>query len=319
MRWIRTFFFAAWAAVVVSLGLSACPAQAGEPSALREGPIGGPGPAQALSGEMRRQALASYRQRAAADNDLLSWLGPPPPEWSDEAFMAGMFALLTVKIEDDVAQYFGRGGKKRLDDWPSLFTCKPPDQFGPTPDAEAVAAYLAGPELPGRVVRSLTMEPEAAARFLTGPDLPAGGKEAWLGLVAAAKKGNWQARERIYLKMMQDPAVIFRDNSADLLLHYRLLQLMEWLRAHRIGGLYMHLDTLFRGDRPPPPEADGAMILLVFAALHGGYDAMEQLGRMVYGRNDLPERPTIGQEMRDCARRMMPALFSRPRSVPARP
>lgn len=221
--------------------------------------------------EAHTRAIETYRRAASVNQDELSWLGAMPPQWSDEDYRRKLAAANT-------ALQRAIGGWVVADTDISGFTCQLPEAFGPTPNQPAVLAYL---EQDGRLGRHT---------------------KQWPGLVAAARQGNWMASFQVYVALGEA-------GEDDLVAHYRRLQLMEWLIEKRVGALYFaYISELegsgyFDGDTP-------AIVNLVktYAAMHGSYSAMDQVGSALTNSDD-PQARLLGKRMRACARETMPALF----------
>lgn len=219
--------------------------------------------------ELRERALERYHEAAATNSDELSWLGPLPMQWSDEAYRSRQSALYK-SIERDFEEW-------KPDDL-AAFTCKSPQQFGPVPNQHAVIEYLAQGQ-PGNTQG-----------------------RTWAALVEAARKGNWMARFQIY-------AALGHGHGGDLTRIYRRLQLGEWLEANHVGPLYSSFmkalgATGYFGGQSP----SGDSLPYVYAALHGSYSAMDSVGRTLSFADD-ETKQAVGKRMRDCAREMLPVLF----------
>lgn len=223
-----------------------------------------------------QRALERYQQQATTNSDELAWLGPLPPNWSDEAYTRKLIEV-TDKVKSDLA------GLSPQDVDLTQFECKLPQQFGAVPDQQAVIDYVA----------ELDTVSDAKAKT-----------DTWHALVEAARKGNWQARFQVY-------RALGSRTGDDLVEQYRRLQLLEWLQAQRVGSVYSEfLDALagsgyFDGNGP---SADAPPY--VFAALHGSYSSMDRVGTALSASDD-PKAQAIGKAMRDCARQAMPALFAK--------
>ncbi|MDR0779115.1 MAG: hypothetical protein LBF16_00245 [Pseudomonadales bacterium] len=228
---------------------------------------------QAAEDQQQQQRLEAYRHAAAANDDALSWLGPLPAQWSDEVFAQRATATVEA-ITADIKKF----NPKEI----YQFTCKKPDQFGPTPNAQAVKDYY-----------RLTSD---------HPDESLNGEEVMKHLAEAAKAGNWQARHALYQELG-------RYRQYDLALAWRWLQLREWMLARKSGLLYLEFINELAGsgyfDGPVSLERHPAYVL---AALRGSYTAMDQVGAALKYDSD-KRLQTIGKQMVDCAHRWMPELF----------
>jgi hypothetical protein len=228
---------------------------------------------QAAQDQEQQARLDAYRSAADANDDELAWLGPLPAQWSDEVFAqraAATVEAITADIEKfDVKEIY-------------QFTCKKPDQFGPTSNAQAVKDYY-----------RLTSD---------HPDESLDSDEVMEHLTEAAKAGNWQARNALYLELG-------RYHQHDLVQAWRWLQLREEMLARKSGLLYLEFIEELAGsgyfDGPVSLEYHPAYAL---AALRGSYTAMDKVGAALeYDSDEQLQR--IGKQMVDCAHRWMPELF----------
>jgi len=203
---------------------------------------------QQVEQERMQGRLAQYRKAALANDDELAWLGPLPPEWSEDELNDRMNAVYT-QIRNGITPPL-KGFD--LEQAVLSFECKPPSAFGPTPDASAVTTYL-------KSLRDDVSEEEQT--------------RAWKGLLEAGRQGNWQARLFIYWKL---ESIIWQAHPEDNpVLFWRYLQLLEWMAAH-------HAAILEKEAADAVPCLDGRCIykgnyttpFYVLAAVDGDYSSM---------------------------------------------
>lgn len=201
--------------------------------------------------------------------DPLAWLGPLPADVTDADYDQRLMAV-SRKIVDDMASW-------QPDDIRG-FRCRTPAQLGAVPDMNAVDRYI--------------------ARF---PDSARDPKLRG-GLYAAGAKGNWLAVALIVGLERQSPS-----GQDARVQRYRMVQLMEWLQARKVGPLYREFgaplvaEDVFDGMRSTRTSAPD-----VYAALHGSYPAQYEVGADALASKDAGLR-AIGQQMQDCARKALPA------------
>ena len=212
-----------------------------------------------------------YRSLAAANSDSFAWLGPLPPVWSDVDYQSRWNAVIE-KIKADISSLTEDDVRK--------FRCRTPSQVGPVPDLDSVDKYLGG--LPASA---------------SNPQLLA-------GLYAAAAKGNWLAAAQVYA--LESNRIPGSDGGNKYLQQYRTLQLMEWLQARKIGGLYFMLEAgLVASGYYDAGTANHVSAIEIYAALHDSYSSQHKLGKQ-WANDDEAHLRSIGKEMLACARNALP-------------
>ena len=205
-------------------------------------------------------AISCNARDRQATSDPLDWLGPLPAKLNEKMLHQGILAL-NEKISRDL-----RAPDIALDH----FVCKRPADVGPTPQMEAVRAYLdAWPDSAG--------EPELVQ-----------------GIHRAAAAGNWLARVQLYLLL----------NPKSLKEQYRHLQLAQWMQRQKIGALYAQIgdDLAASGYYSDDPHASINGID-IYAALHGSYPAQNKVGKALV---NAPDTEAIGRAMLACASGSLP-------------
>lgn len=204
----------------------------------------------------------NYSALAAANNDRLAWLGALPPKWSDDEYIVRENKLYDRLKADMTSE------KDRL----LQFQCKAPAQVGPTPNMEAVEAYI------GAFPNSMY-------------------DQALLNrLYAAAAKGNWLAVAQVYTYENQ----MRREGENRYLRRYRMLQLQEWLQVRKIGAVYSEFSEALNASGY---VTDGPYF---YAALHHSYPSQYKMGEALEQSSDKRDR-LIGRRMKDCALNALPA------------
>ena len=225
-------------------------------------------PAEIVQEENRaaQELGADYLQIAAANNDNLAWLGAMPAIWSDDGYHLRMQAVIE-KITADLASV--------NDADPLQFQCKLPAQVGPVPDQQAVNHYLA--EFPDSMYNAQRIG----------------------ALYAAAAKGNWLATAHIFGLRLH-----FNPQDREDAWKFRTLQLMEWLQARKIGGLYQELGSAITGSGDFGDTANGTdkgvTGIDIYAAMHNSYPAQLAVGK-TYADSKEPALQAVGKKMIACA------------------
>ena len=207
-----------------------------------------------------------YQKIAAANNDNLAWLGAMPATWSDDEYRMRMQAVID-KITTDLSSV--------NDADPHKFQCKLPAQVGPVPEQEAVNNYLAA--FPDSIHNAQRIG----------------------ALYAAAAKGNWLATAHIFGLRLH-----FNPQDREDAWKFRTLQLMEWLQARKIGGLYRELGSAITGSGDFSDTANstdkGVTGIDIYAAMHNSYPAQLAVGKK-YAASKEPALQAVGKKMIACA------------------
>lgn len=234
----------------------------GMPYIFSEWAVGATPTERAEQKERDAQALLrEYSVQAAANNDRLAWLGTLPPTWSESEFSSRETKLFNRIISDMAFE---------MEDL-LQFQCKTPAQVGPTPDMDAVRAYI-----------------------MTFPD-SVNDEKLMRRLYAAAAKGNWLAVVQVYTYENQ-----YRREGENRYLHsYRMLQLSDWLHARKIGAVYSEIGVGINAS------GYGSDNPFYFAALHNSYPNQYQMGKTLERNTDVRYR-AIGRKMQACALNALP-------------
>ena len=218
-----------------------------------------------------KSALDVYSSLAAANSDSFAWLGALPPVWSDVDYQSRWLAVIE-KMKLDISRLTEDDVRK--------FRCRTPSQVGPVPDLDSVDRYLDG--------------------------LPASASDPQLlaGLYTAAAKGNWLAVAQVYAR--ESNRIPGSDGSNKYLQQYRTLQLMEWLQARKVGGLYLMLEAgLAASGYYSAGTENHVSAIEIYAALHDSYPSQHKLGKK-WANADEAHLRSIGKEMLACARNALP-------------
>lgn len=201
--------------------------------------------------------------------DRLAWLGPLPQDLTEQSGIDAVDQAV-ISALGAIAPEVSRADA-------SAFVCRSPAEAGPVPDLDAVDRYIAG--LPASQI---------------------GGKLE-NDLFKAAAKGNWLARAWVFTYLTAE-----RPMTNEAL--YRSAQLLELMREHRTGQLFVFIGQHYSG-RPEfahlasgesPSQFD------IAAANHNSYPAQYRVGRHLQ-RDSTPNLEKIGSQMVDCARNALPA------------
>jgi len=201
--------------------------------------------------------------------DQLAWLGPLPQDLTEQTAIDA--------IDQAVISALGSIASEVTAADASAFVCRSPAEAGPVPDLDAVDRYIAG--------------------------LPASQNDGKLqnDLFKAAAKGNWLARAWVFTYLT---AELPMTNEA----LYRSAQLLELMKEHRTGQLYVFIGQHYYG-RPEfahlaPGESPSQFDIA--AANHNSYPAQYRVGRHLQRDSD-SRLKQIGNDMVNCARSALPA------------
>lgn len=150
------------------------------------------------------------------------------------------------------------------------FACKTPAEVGPVPMMDSVERYIDG--LPD------SRDDDALLH----------------GLNQAARAGNWIARANLFFLMSQR-------RQSDLVVEFRMIQLMEWMHERRLGALYAFVgDTIMASGITNGLSGNEPTAMDEFAALRHSYQAQYEVGQHLK-KSDDPDEVRLGERMIACA------------------